>query len=445
MSQDQQESAADFSKPRYSILISGYDMTEMRESVRGHLISGIKVFWIGAIDGPHDHFFDSFQRKNLLIICPMDCPPVKIIVDGRVDGDDADFIRISNKSSFDSEQYLAEHCNPDSNILVRASAGTGKTTVMINRIMFLLRTIDNLSLSDMCMITFTNKASQEMQERLQKTLLDRFILTHDSSYLEYMEQMSSMSIGTIHGFELNLMRRLGVSKGLSNKVSVESLAMEMNEEIDSMIDEIIDPDVSVVSQLGSSYHDIRRLAVYFWKQLSQKGLDHRSIANLDWGDTPNEECEIMQETIKDILSKLEERMSIVKRTHDSVSLVDVQCDLKTLMEKTKRENLPLLRYLFIDEFQDTDDAQIAILSDFLSTATRLFVVGDVKQSIYRFRGANSNSFDVIIPLIEKTTGTKPDVYELFCNYRTSPKTLGEINSLFNNLSRIRCKNNSGGT
>ena len=437
--------ASEYSMPRYSILISGRNLKEMQESVKSYLISGIKVFWIGATYDFPDRLFDSFQRKNLLIICPMEHPPVKTIVDGRVDKDDADFIMISKNSSFDSEQYLAEHCNPDSNILVRASAGTGKTTVMINRTMFLLRTVDNLSLSDICMITFTNKASQEMQERLQKTLLDRFILTHDTSYLEYMEQMSSMHIGTIHSFELDLVKRLGTSKGLSNEVSVESLAMETNDEIDSIIDEIINPEVRVASQLGSSYHDIRRLVVYFWKHLSQKGLDHGSIADLDWGDTPTEESEIMQETIKDILSRLEARMDEVKRAHDSISLVDVQCDLKTLMEGAEQGSLPQLRYLFIDEFQDTDDAQIAILSDFLRANTRLFVVGDVKQSIYRFRGANSNSFDVLVPIIKEVSGAEPDVFELFCNYRTSPQTLSEINRFFHNLSGVRCVNNSGKT
>lgn len=75
------------------------------------------------------------------------------------------------------------------------------------------------------------------------------------------------------------------------------------------------------------------------------------------------------------------------------------------------------RYLFIDEFQDTDDMQIQIFSELQKVLKfNLFVVGDLKQSIYRFRGATLDAFDRL-KLETGLDNWEPD-YDLRINYRT---------------------------
>ena len=81
-----------------------------------------------------------------------------------------------------------------------------------------------------------------------------------------------------------------------------------------------------------------------------------------------------------------------------------------------------LRYLFIDEFQDTDDVQIEVfqkLQKAIISDCRLFVVGDLKQSIYRFRGARLSAFDQL------KTYKKYDweIHHLNTNYRTDTRLL----------------------
>ena len=71
---------------------------------------------------------------------------------------------------FNIAQYKVEHCKEDEHIVVQASAGTGKTKVMVDRIMYLMHTVPDLHMSDIYMITFTNDATNHMNQRLQDAL-----------------------------------------------------------------------------------------------------------------------------------------------------------------------------------------------------------------------------------------------------------------------------------
>lgn len=96
-----------------------------------------------------------------------------------------------------------------------------------------------------------------------------------------------------------------------------------------------------------------------------------------------------------------------------------------------------VRFMFVDEFQDTDDVQIEILMEISKRlGYKLFVVGDVKQCIYRFRGAKENAFDQL--------GFKGNkewlLYSLTKNYRTDHSLL----DLFHNSFMRMGKNVVGG-
>ena len=84
------------------------------------------------------------------------------------------------------------------NILVSASAGTGKTWVMIERIIKLLE--DGESLSKMLIVTFTEKAAMEMRKRLEEGLKDRYELGGKEKFLEERLRLQSANISTLHGY-----------------------------------------------------------------------------------------------------------------------------------------------------------------------------------------------------------------------------------------------------
>lgn len=82
--------------------------------------------------------------------------------------------------------------------MVTAGAGTSKTHVMINRVMFLLS--QGVRLKDIIMNTFTNEATDQMRKKLQEKLISLAILTGRTEFIEQAEEMKKMHISTIHLF-----------------------------------------------------------------------------------------------------------------------------------------------------------------------------------------------------------------------------------------------------
>ena len=109
--------------------------------------------------------------------------------------------------------------------------------------------------------------------------------------------------------------------------------------------------------------------------------------------------------------------------------------MRDLQEVLMSEELPetdlSMKYLFIDEFQDSDLSQIKVaclLSKILGSI--LFVVGDVKQSIYRFRGATDKAFQILHYDMQEMGLKKPIAFTLINNYRTAAGVLNRMDDYF---------------
>ncbi|KAF0222319.1 MAG: recombination helicase, partial [Erysipelotrichaceae bacterium] len=92
------------------------------------------------------------------------------------------------------------------NILVSASAGAGKTTVLINRLIKRME-IDHVSVSNIMAVTFTEMAAKEMRKRLEKSLNERYEETHNDFINQQISLLPSAQITTIHGFCLDLLKK----------------------------------------------------------------------------------------------------------------------------------------------------------------------------------------------------------------------------------------------
>lgn len=176
-------------------------------------------------------------------------------------------------------------------------------------------------------------------------------------------------------------------------------------------------------------HKFRKLIMRFSQQLYNKsyGVKELKAENLgsfeEWPFFNDVIMEVIipaeQEYEEQIFSKnkidLKESMLLL---HDAVNVVfQDKCGLK-------------YKYLFIDEFQDTDDVQIDSFLKLQAVIkyTKLFVVGDLKQSIYRFRGATISAFDLI-----RTDETKWEEFSLNINYRTDKRLLDEFDAVFSKM------------
>ena len=384
--------------PKYSILLCNQSIAEYEDKIKNWLFQGIKIFWFGKesdisqLKEKYPDFFKAFLLQGFTVKTQYK----SIIVDGQ---DKDDFIEVLVKDCpfFNAAQYKVEHCQADEHIVVQASAGTGKTTVMIDRIMFLMHTVPNLEMSDIYMITFTNDATNQMNLRLQDMLMTRFQLTGNMKYFRWVEQQSQMNISTIHSFAYTMLKEYGIGESFTRNLSIRNFKYEKTELIKNMMNEKTNDLNSIRSQVGVSFYQANKLVDKYWDGFAKLGISHHDMKSMNWGQAADDNSIAFQKLISNVVDKLDEDYFDIKRNNDAIATDDIMRDLQeVLMGKNVPQSDLTMKYLFIDEFQDSDLSQIKVASLLVKIMhSKLFVVGDVKQSIYRFRGANDDAFQIL--------------------------------------------------
>ena len=205
-------------EPKYSILFFREKLDIYKQKIGKLLNEGIKVFWFGTADDVSQlkqsfkPFADAFFMQAFTVndLDGESRFSHTIITDGvGIEGEFSDLFGWLEEMvpAFNAAQFRVEHCYEASNIVVKASAGTGKTTVMIDRILYLMHMISGLDMSDIYMITFTNEATNQMNDRLQEMLLKKYSLTKNQRYLTWLEQQSQMHISTIDSLAYDLFKK----------------------------------------------------------------------------------------------------------------------------------------------------------------------------------------------------------------------------------------------
>ncbi len=238
-------------------------------------------------------------------------------------------------SKLNNQQLSVVNCDADK-ILVLAGAGTGKTTTMLARISHLVDT--GVSPSSILVLTFTNAAAFEMKDRYQRSHKDR---------------RSIPEFRTFHSFCYYVLS--------TNPAIRKSLGYSSTPEIaDDNARKRILREAGSITNIKSSL-----------ESLSKK--KKRTVKE-------QYEYETLQKTVSKLLKKEnsitfdELCTKICKLFNDDSDLV---CRYKAQY-----------KYIFVDEFQDTDPTQYKFVKSFLDS--KLMVVGDALQSLYAFRGADSS-------------------------------------------------------
>ena len=420
-------------EPKYSILLCNQSLDEYRGKIAAWLSKGIKVLWFGKNEEQEELKRDhvDFSKAFLLQAYVTSLEDVGVLIDG--EGDRNLFIKLAEDCKlFNSAQYEVEHCKSDEHIVVQASAGTGKTTVMIDRIMYLLHTIPDLRLSEMFMITFTNDAAQQMSNRLQDAFMTRYTLTKQKRYMRWVEEQSQMHISTIHSFAYYMLKQLGIGESFTKGLSIRTFEYEKKELIKDAIDGIIDDKKNIRNQLGVPFYRANSIINDYWGKFSQLGVSHRDLLEMDWGEPVDEGSENFHKIVKNLVQKLDDQYFDIKRQNEAISINDIMRDLQEVLMGGNLPQTDLsMKYLFIDEFQDSDLSQIKVaclLSQILGPV--LFVVGDVKQSIYRFRGATDKAFQILHYDMKELGLKAPKEFTLINNYRTAAGVLNRMDDYF---------------
>ena len=427
-------------EPRYSILYFKEELTRHYDKIRAYLLDGIKVFWFGET---HEcealrKEFPGFVKEFFLQVYDIsDMEGVSAIPSSKV----IDGIGISDKYStlfdwfernvyvFNTAQYRVEHCKETANIVVKASAGTGKTTVMIDRILYLMHMIPGLNMSEIYMITFTNEATNQMNDKLQEKLLSKYSLTKNKKYLSWLEQQSQMHISTIDSLAYDLFGRFGTGVGFGRDLEIQPMEKDRKDMIKDILSDCLNERESIMTQIGMTYSEASRLIDDYWRELTRKGYTINEILEKDWGNAELEPIVAnFQKTLCEVLKQFEKRYGQLKLDANAISINDLFFDFgHYLLDKQLECNGLDMRYLFVDEFQDTDATQIRTFASLAKTiGARLFVVGDIKQSIYAFKGATDEAFDIL----ESEMKGNLCYYSLRNNYRTCANIMKVMEKYF---------------
>lgn len=417
-------------EPKYSVLYFKENIDSHYKDIEKFLQRGVKVFWFGNENEREilRSDFEPFAKAFFLQAFSLDEIESnhqfghQIVMDGEGIAKEAakkslfDWLE-ENIPAFNAAQFKVEHCTADANIVVKASAGTGKTTVMIDRILYLMHMVPDLDMSEIYMITFTNEATNQMNDRLQEMLLKKYSLTKNKRYLTWLEQQSQMHISTIDSLAYDLFRRFGTGVGFGRDLEIQPLEKDRKDLIKDLLSDQLNDRRSIGSQIGLTYSEASRLIDDYWKELTKKGYTISEILSKNWGNADSEPIVAnFQKIIKAVLGEFEEKYRQLKLDENAISINDLFFDFGHYLLENKLNCDGLdMKYLFVDEFQDTDATQICTFASLVqSIGASLFVVGDVKQSIYAFKGATDEAFDI---LDDKMHG-RLTYFSLRNNYRT---------------------------
>lgn len=351
-------------------------------------------------------------------------------IDGSISEDDlAELMKIDAETGFNLKQYQLEHAPIELDIMVTAGAGTGKTTSMVSRVNYLVykHKLNAQNLPDtIFMITFTNDAAINMKTKLKESFQDYFMLTMDYEALLLSECIENMKINTIHSLSKNILEHYSVKLGLGKDLKISSGKYDGDIILKEEINSFIESSKYDSSENGMPFYELHNRINDVSQKLRSKNIDVNSDS-LDWGKSYNDEE--FHRLLSSVIKSSEKRIRGFFNEKSSIRLSDLMIKLKELVKTHQttlfQEGFPI-KYLFVDEFQDTDDIQIELIKQFKDIfGFDLFVVGDVKQCIYRFRGATDKAFDFLAP--DKSHWLQ---YGLTKNYRSDKHLLRTFDERF---------------
>ncbi len=238
----------------------------------------------------------------------------------------------------------------DGPVLVLSGAGTGKTTVLTARLAYIIQT--GKALPFQCLaVTFTNKAANEMQDRLAAMI---------------GEDANRLWLGTFHRIGLRILRNHPEKVGLSSGFTVLDASDQERLLKQIMADERVDlkntPPLSVLNQI---------------QRLKDQGISFDKTEQAPFGTSP---------LVKRLYAMYQERL----KTMNAVDFGDLLLYCLELFN-AHPEVLKALRqqfkYILVDEYQDTNVAQYLWLRLLAAGHNNICCVGDDDQSIYSWRGA----------------------------------------------------------
>ncbi|WP_369000206.1 UvrD-helicase domain-containing protein [Candidatus Nanosynbacter sp. TM7-074] len=280
----------------------------------------------------------------------------------------------------------------DGPLLILAGAGSGKTKTLTHRIAYLIGELKVFP-SRILAVTFTNKAAKEMRQRLAQ------LLGENADNRQFMPW-----VGTFHSICVRMLRMDGANIGLDKRFLIydtddQASLMKQIMKARGLTDKDIKPR-AVLSVISNAKNEMRSAEDF---SMSARGPREQKIAELFFAY----EKALKKAAALDFDDLLTKTVELLQNSPE-------------IRQKWQRQ----FEYILIDEYQDTNAVQYALIKLLVNERRNLCVVGDDAQSIYSFRGADYTN---ILNFERDFPGTT--VVKLEQNYRSTGAILGLANSL----------------
>lgn len=267
---------------------------------------------------------------------------------------------MSKSWSSEQEKLIEVHENgiPKlTNVAVKADAGSGKTSTLVERIKRMYE--KNLKLKILC-VSFTEKSAADLKDRL----------------IEY----HNCEVYTINGFCMKVIKEFGNNLGIAPVLRI--LNQEKADELfsNSFLKQFKRTPLDQSEMNFTQYYEL-------FKNIYYNQKDNR-IPELFW---QNHNSDILTKFASELFAEYEN----AKLKANSIEFYDQEILCRKILNNKKAKQSLSTRYdfIFVDEFQDTNKIQADIINNLVNDPSKLYVVGDDKQSIYRFRGADVEVFN----------------------------------------------------
>ncbi len=308
-----------------------------------------------------------------------------------------------------NQEQLAVVLMGDGPCLVLAGAGSGKTRVITYRVAYLLE--QGISPENILLLTFTNRASDEMMERVKHLTLPSPRGGEDKN-----AGFRLPWAGTFHSVAFKILRMYGVMLGYKQNFS------------------ILDSDDS---------ESILKMCVKEYKSDEKKFPSARVLQNII-SYARNAEMTLDQVlaekysswiVLEDKIKNIAERYAQKKKESNVMDFDDLLVNFLLLLNnpEARQKYAERFKYILVDEYQDTNKLQASIIDKLASVHRNILVVGDDAQSIYSFRAAEIEN---ILRFEEKYPDAK--VFRLETNYRSTSEILDLANNVIaNNVNQYK--------
>lgn len=289
-------------------------------------------------------------------------------------------------------------------LLVEAGPGSGKTTVIVERIKHLIR--QGVDPESFLVITFTNKAADNLKYKLRKELSNEIVL--------------KMQISTIHSFCLELLKSRDIQVKLIDDDSSERKTLfikKFSEELgfigeSTVLDYQIPAVISKFGEYGSFNVDSKMLEemISDSRPVSQSYINFVNSMKFfskklieDYDKTIKKDEDFNSKSYKKNwynarFRQIVRAYPIYLKLLDENGYVDYDTLQKKTMEELGRDSKTQYTTVFVDEFQDTDPLQFRIFQHLREHCDYFTAVGDVDQHIYAFRSSFNDFFDELVKL-----------------------------------------------